>query len=239
MKKTLLIVAGGVLVVLVILYVVADFFLGSLVKAGVNRFGPGMTQTSVVLAGAQISPLSGQGTLTGLVVGNPPGWAQKAAFSLGKIHLAVAPSSVFTDTIVINEIEIDDPVFDYETRFVSSNIGELLSRINGRKASDGPQATTKSGQPIKFIVKHLVLNGGKVTVGIGPTALTLPMPPIELHDLGASTGGMSSLELTQTIMRALTESVVSATTHAAGQIGSALTGAAADKVKSLQGLFGH
>jgi hypothetical protein len=202
-----------------------------LVNAGVNHFGPGMTQTTVVLAGAQISPLSGEGTLSGLVVGNPPGWNGKQAFSLGKIHLAVAPASVFTDRIVINEIDIEDPVFDYETRFVTSNIGELLSRINGRKPADTAQATTKSGQTIRFVVKRLVLTGGRVTVGFGPTAITLPMPPLELHDLGVDQGGITSIELAQAVMRALTQSVASAAAQAAGKIGAAIPGAITDKVR--------
>jgi hypothetical protein len=235
--KKLLLITAGVLVVLLGLYVVADFFLGSLVKAGVNRFGPGMTRTSVVLAGAHISPFTGEGTLTGLVVGNPPGWSGASAFSLGRIHLAVAPSSVFTDCIVINELEIEDPVFDYETRFVSSNLGELLSRINGRRPADEAQAATKSGPPLKFIVKRLTLTGGKVIVGVGPTAIPLPMPPIQLTDLGVSTGGVTSLELGQIIMRVVAQNVASAATHAATKFGSTFKGSVTEKVKALKDLL--
>jgi len=71
MKKVLLITVTLLLVLCLVAYVVATFFLGSIVKTGVNKFGPKITQTKVELASAKISP-TGTGTLTGLTVGNPP-----------------------------------------------------------------------------------------------------------------------------------------------------------------------
>jgi hypothetical protein len=242
-KKLLLIVVGAVAALLLALYVVADFFLGSLVKTGVAHYGPGITGTPVSLEDAHFSPLSGEGTLTGLVVGNPKGWTSDRAFSFGKIHVVVRPASVFGDQIVVKEIEIEDQVFDYETRVVSSNIGQLLSQIEGRKPGDAGQATTKSGKPIKFVVQHLILRGGRITLGVGPTAIALPMPTLELRDLGGGTDGVDSVELAQVVMRAVAQSVASATVHAAGKIGATATGAAVDGAKgaasALESLFRH
>jgi hypothetical protein len=112
MKKLLLILGGGLLLVLVGGYVVGTFFLGSIVRSGVNSFGPKLTQTKVVLAEADISPLTGSGSLRGLAVGNPAGWSEGNAFSLGKVHLDVEPCSIFGDHIDFNEIIIDEPVFN-------------------------------------------------------------------------------------------------------------------------------
>src|SRR5947208_14700191 len=107
MKKILLF--GGIFVVVLAIaaYVTMQFFLGGIVKAGVNKFGPGITQTKVELQAANISPLSGEGTLTGLAVGNPTGWSATDAFRLGKVHIDVEPFSLFKDHIVINELTID------------------------------------------------------------------------------------------------------------------------------------
>ena len=79
MKKFL---GYSVVIILVLgigLYITMQFFLGGIVKKSVNKFGPGITQTKVELQGANISPLSGVGTLTGLSVGNPAGWSQTDA----------------------------------------------------------------------------------------------------------------------------------------------------------------
>src|SRR5947209_5911002 len=62
MKKFLVYGLAAAVVVLLVGYITMQFFLGSIVKAGVNRFGPGITQTKVELQGANLSPLSGAGT---------------------------------------------------------------------------------------------------------------------------------------------------------------------------------
>jgi hypothetical protein len=101
---------------------------------------------------------------------------------------------------------------------------------------------TKQGKPLKFIVKHFSLTNGTVTLGIGPTALTLPMPPITLEDIGTQEGGISSAELAFALMRSMTGDIVTATTNAAGKIGSTMGAAAGNSAKSageaVKDLFG-
>ncbi len=66
-----------VLIILVLLV-----FLGSLnriVKAGVETVGPKVTGTTVTLRQVKISPFSAQGTLGGLLVGNPAGFKTDSA----------------------------------------------------------------------------------------------------------------------------------------------------------------
>ena len=65
MKKLILFPVAALVLLAIIAYVTLQFFLGSIVKAGINKFGPQITHTDVVLQGANLSPLSGQGTLTG------------------------------------------------------------------------------------------------------------------------------------------------------------------------------
>ena len=243
MKKFLLYFAATVAGLALIVYVSAAFFLGSIVKAGVNRIAPKLTQTRVVLDGATISPLTGSGTLTGLSVDNPAGWTEGRAFHLGRIHVAIQPSSLFGDHIVINEITIDQAEFSYETKILSSNINDLLKNIESATGgSKKPEATAANGQPLKFEVRHFRLTNAKVTVGVGVAALPLPMPPIELNNLGTTGGGITADQLAFAVMRSVTSGVVSATTQAAGQIGTTAGAAAIEGVKKtgegLKKLFG-
>jgi uncharacterized protein involved in outer membrane biogenesis len=245
MKKLLLI--GGIVEALILVgLVVTSFFLGNIVTAGVNNFAPKLTQTKVVLASANISPLSGSGTLSGLVVGNPQGWSENNLCSLGKIHLSLAPFSLLGDHIVINEIEIEAPEFNYETKIVASNVNDLLKNIEqtigGGKNSAAGQPTTKDGKPIKFEVKKFVLKNGKVRLGLGGAGMSLPMPGIELTDLGTKEGGITPDQLVLAVMKNVTGSIVSATTKAAGDIGKTSGAAAAEGVKktgeAIKNLFG-
>jgi hypothetical protein len=243
MKKILLFAGIGLVVLVVGAYVAGQFILGSAVTAGVNKFAPALTQTTVVLGGARISPLDGTGTLTGLVVGNPKGWSENNICSLGKIHVDVAPFSIFGDRVLIEEISLEAPEFNYETKFVASNVSDLMKNIEaamGGKSADG-QPTTKDGKPIKFEVKKFRLQNGKVRLGVGAAAMTLPMPPIELNDLGTKEGGITPDQLVFAVMKSVTGSIVSATTQAAGQIGKTTGAAAAEGVKktgeAIKGLF--
>lgn len=243
MKKILLFTLGTVVVLALVAYLTLQFFLGSIVKAGVNKFGPGITQTNVELKSASLSPLSGTGTLTGLTVGNPAGWSSANAFHLGKIHIDMQPFSVFGDRIVINEIVIDQPEFTYETKIVSSNISDLLANIEksmGQQAGNQPQA--KNGKPLKLEVKHFVLRNGRVTLGVGGQAVTMPMPPVELTNVGTAEGGVTPAGLAFAVMRSVTTSVVAASTEALTKVGGTSGAAAAEAAKqageAIKGFFG-
>jgi hypothetical protein len=241
--KRLLIIGGIVVGLGIVGVLVMSFFLGSVVTAGVNNFAPKITQTNVTLAGASISPLTGSGTLSGLVVSNPKGWSDTPLCSLGKIHVDVAPFSILGDHIVVNDISIEAPEFNYETKVVASNVSDLLKNIEQLTGSkNAPQATTKSGKPVKFEVKHFRLQNGWVRLGVGPAAMKLPMPPIELNDLGTKEGGITPDQLVFAVMKSVTSSIVSATTQAAGKIGSTAGAAAAEGAKNavegIKGLFG-
>ncbi len=243
MKKILLFTLGTVVVLALLGYITLQFFLGSIVKAGVNKFGPAITQTKVELKSASLSPLSGTGTLSGLTVGNPAGWTSADAFHLGTVHIDMAPFSVFGDHIVINEIIIDQPEFTYETKIVSSNISDLLANIEksmGVQSANQPQA--KNGKPLKLEVKHFVLRNGRVTLGVGGTAVTMPMPPVELTNVGTAEGGITPAQLSFAVMRSVTTSVVAASTGAltkmSGTSGAAAAEAAKQAGEALKGLFG-
>lgn len=240
MKKTLRVVVLVLLILVLIAYVGAQFFLGSLVKAGVNRAGPRLTQSNVMLADASLSPLTGSGTLKGLTVGNPQGWSNARAIYLGEMHFAVQPTSLMSDTIVVNELNINQPEFTYETRVVSSNIGDLMKNI---EAAVGSKAEPKDPATVgkKFIVRRLTLQNAKVSLGVGPAAFPLELPAIELVDLGVKEGGLTPSQLTFAIMKAITPQIIGAATKAGG-IGSGVGTAAGEAVKrageGLQKLFG-
>jgi hypothetical protein len=244
MKKILLSVLAIVAVLAIVGYITLQFFLGSIVKAGVNKFGPSITQTKVELQGANLSPLSGAGTLTGLTVANPPGWSAGNAFALGEVHIDLQPFSIFGDHIVINELIIEKPEFSYETKIVSSNIADLLKNIEkavgGEQSGNSPKA--KNGKPLKLEVRKFVLRGGQVRLGVGGTALTLPMPPVELSNVGTAEGGITPAGLAFAVMRSVTTSVVTASTDALTKVGGTSGAAAAETAKqaaeAIKGLFG-
>jgi uncharacterized protein involved in outer membrane biogenesis len=238
--KKLWIVLASLLALLAVAYLGVLFFCGSLVRAAVDRFGPQLTGTRVTLAAADISPLSGKGTLQGLVVGNPAGWSNADAISLQRIHIEAVPSSLFSDHVVINDLEIDGPRFLYETKLVSSNIGDLVKHIEGGKQNPQTQAQTSSGSAKRFEIKHLVIQGGKITLAIpGATSTVISMPRFEFNDLGSSEGGVTSAELAALIAKSLLQSVAKSALQAVGKVGQTGTGAASDVLRGALNMFKH
>jgi len=221
MKKILLFLGVGFVVLAVGAYVGVMYFLGNIVKAGVNNFGPKLTQTKVELAGATLSPLSGSGTLTGLTVGNPKGWSDGNAFYLGKVHVDVQPTSLFGDAIVINEITIDQPEFTYETKIISSNIKDLLKNIEAFTGGGGSTSENKDSKGVKFILKKFRMSNAKATLGVGPTALPVPLPPLSIDNLGVAEGGITADQMAGVLMKGVLGDIVTGTANALTQTGGA------------------
>jgi uncharacterized protein involved in outer membrane biogenesis len=213
MKKILLVGVLGLLIVALGAYFAAAYFLGSIVKAGVNRVGPKVTQTSVELASATISPLDGKGVLGGLAVGNPAGWSPGRAFYVGEMRLAVQPKSLFGDVVVIDELTIDQPEITYETKIVSSNLQDLLKNIQ-EFAGSGAKEDAASGPPKKFIVKKLRFTNGKAVVSAGGAAIPVALPEISLDNIGVNEGGVTATQLSVIVLRDVLAKVVAATTDA-------------------------
>lgn len=208
--KIVLSVVGVLVALLVIGFFAVAFSLGSIVKAGVNKKGPELTQSKVELAAARISPFSGQGTLSNLVVGNPAGWQSQNAFSLGEISINVEPRSLMGDHVVVNSILIDRPEITYETKVTSSNLQDLLKNVQQAAGAGREPSTAKNGKPIKIEVKHFQLQNAKITAIAGAATASIDMPALVLDDLGTKEGGLTPEQLSAAIVKAVTAQAVQA-----------------------------
>jgi len=247
--KKLLVILGALFGLVLIGGIVLTFTLGPIITKGVNTFGPKITGTKVTLDSVSVSPFTGSFTMSGLFVGNPEGWKSDKAFYMSKVHVSVSPLSVpgalLGGHVVIKEVLIDSPEFVYETKLVSSNIGDLLKNIEkttggvtDKPAEKSDLPTTKSGKPIKFEVKSFHLQNAKVTLGVSSAAATLPMPPITITDLGTKEGGITPDQAAAKVVINILGGIVSAVAHSVGQIGSGSGDAASGAVKGLKSLFG-
>ncbi len=111
-----------VLVILVILGLAVVFLsLNSLVKKGVETVGPKLTKTEIRLKNASLSPFSGNGQLTGLFVGNPEGFKAPSAIQVGDISVGLQPSSVLSDKVIIDKVNIQGPEITLEGSLSGNN----------------------------------------------------------------------------------------------------------------------
>jgi hypothetical protein len=251
MKPTVKILLIGMVILAIVIGVgvlLAGSVLGKAVTSGVNTIGPKVTGTEVTLAEAYVSPLFGKGSMSGLVIGNPIGWSDRKLAKLGHISIDIQPMSLLGDTWVVEEVIIEAPEFSYETKIVSSNVKELLQQIESAVGtSEDPNATENESAPAeetvrRWSVKRFVMTDGKVTVGAGASAVTVPLPALELNDLGSPENGLTSRELALAVSKEVTGDIIVAAAGALKTMSGTSGASAAEGIKnvgeSIKGLFG-
>lgn len=218
MKKLFKMGIGLVLVLIAAVAIFASFFLNRTIKAGIETFGPELTKTSVHLDSVKISPLTGKGEIRGLVIGNPKGFNTDRAIRLNLVRINIAPASLLSSRIIINEILINDPEITYEMALTGSNIARLKKNISietGSGGSDKKQKSSQAGNGPQIQINDLKITNGKIRLSakllLGKT-VTVPLPDIHLKDIGKDEKGASLGEAVEKILAAVSEN----TTRAAG-----------------------
>jgi len=224
-----------VLLAVLLLLVGTFFFLGSIlstaVTSAVNTIAPQVTGTKVTLGSALISPFNGTGSLNDLYVGNPQGFSDGKAFSCRKVHVNARIRSVLSDTIVIEEIVIQAPEFVYETKLLSSNIGKILDNVNKFAGSSEPAKDSGPGKKIE--IKRFVLEGAVVAVSAGGMTMPVPVPRLELTDIGTAKGGVLPAEAAAEVLKRVLASVSQAAVAAIAKDPAKFGKDAEDAVKKI------
>jgi uncharacterized protein involved in outer membrane biogenesis len=238
--KKLLAILGVLVVVGVVLLFVFSKAIGSGIKAGVETFGPEVTQTPITLDAVELSAFSGSGSISGLVVGNPEGFNTPHSIKLDGFSMKLEPLSLLSDKIVINEIIIESPEFILETGIglQKSNIGKILENI---EAFTGPsEETEESGSSKSIQIDLLRISEAKVKLSnklMGGQALMVPLPNIELTDIGAEDEGVSMGESLKIVFQAINQGVVSAAGNTGKVVGDQLKNVGDATQKGVGGLL--
>ena len=216
MKKVIKII--GVLIALAVVGVICVFFfLGSIVKKGVETVGPKVTKTEVKLDGATLSLFSGSGELKGFLVGNPEGFKSPAAIKVGSTAVQVQPGSVMSSKVVVRSVKLVAPEITLEATLSGNNLTKLLDNIKGSAEKD-KQATTKKEQSSskKLQVDDFLITGAKVQGSAMGWSGTVPIPDIHLTNLGQGENGITAAELSEKVFAELVQSTLKAVAEKGG-----------------------
>lgn len=220
LKKRLFKLGFVALILLVGLIVCLTLFLGTAIKKGVETVGSQLTKTDIRLEEVKLSLLSGRGEIRGLVVGNPKGYKTDMAMTLGNAKLSLAPTSLLSDKVIIRSFVAEAPEITFEGGFKDNNLSKILDNVKSvtrdasKKKSKEPKSKpetkgeTKAPGQTKLQVDELLMSGAKLHVslsGMGGTAMVLPLPNIELRNLGQGEEGITVAELVQEILKQVSE----------------------------------
>lgn len=200
---------------LAVLTVVVSWWLGPVVRRAGETFGPQLLGVPVQIEHVDVKTWRGRAVLRGVAIGNPEGFETPQMFELGELRIVLSLTTLLTDTVHIHELSIRDPRVTYELRGRQSNIGVLL---DGLEKSAGEAEETPAR---KIIVDRFLFEGGRLgfsTILTGGRAVTVPLPTIELQDLGKRSGGLAGVELALQITRSIATSIASGVVEASGQL---------------------
>jgi uncharacterized protein involved in outer membrane biogenesis len=254
MKKILLRIGIGLVVVLILGILAVSFFLDGAVKKAVETLGPKLTKVDIQLKSVSLSMLSGSGTIKGLVVGNPEGYKTPQAISVGSATLALKPGSLLSDKIVITKIEVLAPDITFEGGLGGNNLSRILANLNEATGGGGTNAAAKPAaeKPGKKLeVDEFVIRDAKVHVsitGMAGKTVTVPIPDIHLTDLGKDSDGITAADLSKRVLTAIEQSSVKAAASAASdvakgagelgkEVGKTVGGSTSNITKSIGDLF--
>lgn len=201
MKKLLVIVV----VVLAVIAGAAYWAYNSLdliVRVAIEHYAPEIAGVPVKVRSVDISARDGQGTVRGLEIGNPPGFAAPKAASVGELRVALDPATVTEPIVRILSLTVDAPLITYERGDHGTNLEAIQKNIRRHiDQSGGPSesrpAEAKHGRR-KFIVDRLTIQGGRVTMtnpALKGQGISFNLPDIELHAVGERQGGLTASEI--------------------------------------------
>jgi uncharacterized protein involved in outer membrane biogenesis len=212
---------GLFLGIIVIVAAVAIFFLISnldaIVKRSIEKYGSQATGTGVKVSSVKIGLKEGKGSISGLSVGNPKGFAAPNVFDMKNITVKIDAASVRKDPVVIDNVQISTPHVVYEINEKGkSNIDQLKKNLGIDRKGAGSSEKEKAPGEKKILIRNFVIEGGKVEIRVAARSdksFSATLPTIRLTNLGGK-GGATPGEIARQIIGPLTSRVVDAAARA-------------------------
>ena len=208
-------IAAWTIGVLVVLFLVLQFALGVIVKNAAAKVGPAVLGTDIAISNIYTRVFSGKVVIEGLVVG-PPENFDANVFELSDFRIDLDTLSLLraNGPIVVREIAIHDPLVSYELKGIHDNLHAILNKLGvsddeEEEKDEKKDDDEKGGR--KVVIKHFLFEHGRVRVAVanGKGAI-VPLPTIELHNIGEKRGGITGLEATGQILKSITIGTVKA-----------------------------
>ena len=214
MKK---IIAATVLVIIIaivggVYYVLTN--LDAIVKSAIEHYGSEATQTTVRVDTVKIQLSDGTGSIRGLTIANPAGYASPLAFSLGEIKVGINLQSLQQEPYIIDEITVLAPqVFvdinkDHKTNLnqIKNNLGKGVQAADSADANSKEASTNTATEP-RLIIRRVRFVDGTITArveSLNNKEYELKLPAFDMANLGGKEGATPT-QLAHEIIKRLTD----------------------------------
>lgn len=175
--RLILFLAGLLVVLFLTVFVAGLVWLGPLVERVVERHGPEALKAGVSVDEVDAGLLRGVVKARGLVIGNPQGYREPSAIDAKEVVIRLRMRSLFSDTVVIEDILLEAPVITYEKQRGVTNLTRLQdnalawAQLLSDKEADEPSR--------KVIIQRFRIRNGTLRVKLPH----LPAVPVKLADI--------------------------------------------------------
>ncbi len=216
---------GGALLIgaLLLVLVLAVFWLEAVVRMGVERVGSAHAKVAVTLKGVRLSLVGGRVVLDSLTVANPAGYQAPTAITVRSIAAQLDWMSLTTPRVVLPEVVVDAPDITFEGSPSGNNLQvirkNLLAAVNASPASAGSASRGSRA----LVIKRLRIVDARVSVrlraGTLETAVDgIRLKPITLENLGDPDHPLSTADVAARVFGALTREAVGTVGTATGSL---------------------
>ena len=220
MKKLLKII--GILALLLLVFLLlCPLWLGPIAGMVANSVVPGITGTDFNVQKIRINPYTGSLRVEKLRLANPKGYDAEDAVALDLLSVKIAPMSLVKDTIVVNDVTLENPYVSYLDKDSTNNFDQIIANVTAGQTAKEEEKAEEVKEEVegkKVIVEHLSISGTRVRYGL----ITLPIPNIVLNGIGASQGGVT----VESVGLEIWEKIKASFSSVGGAIGGAVGGAA-------------
>ena len=182
MTKWFLWLVGGLLLFVVVALLTLPLWVNPVVTSVANSLVPKYTDTAFNLGRLDLNPYTGKLLVSGVKLGNPKGYSEADAFSLGSLSAEVEVMSLMSSTIRVRDVTVDalfaSWVFDAEG---SNNFDRIVATVNEKL---GPKKEKeKEPSETKVVIDKVTIKNVRAVIGTG----VFELESLTLADFGKAT----------------------------------------------------
>jgi hypothetical protein len=226
----------AVLLLVILAPLVLWLSLDAIAKRAIERGTTYATGEPSRLGNVRLGVFSGEVALRDLRVANPEGYQAEQFFVLDALDLAVHPRSLLDKVVRVPRLAINGAQVNIERQGTGSNAAEILDNI---RRLGGGEEQQRAEEQKRFIVDALRIDGVEAEVLFAPAlgeggGTRMQVPAIELHDVGAASGGVTAAQLAAIVARAVLDQVVNS-----GALPAQFQAQLGEALGAVQGLEGR
>jgi hypothetical protein len=228
----------ALILVVVLIVGAAFFYIDSIVKSGIEIVGSEVLGSGVTVASVSISPLSGNGTIRGLVIKNPDGFTSENIMQLGEVSVALNLSSLTSDVIEINEITVVEPLITYETKITTDNMRALLANLPST-SDEGATADPDDAVGKGIVIKEFNLNGAQVNLVASIIEQSFTLEDINLTNIGTENQAATVSQALEVVLRAVSRALLNADKPGLNELRESVQGRLQESVENAGDAVGQ